>query len=49
MKLAKAGYYGGNPDAVLEAPLNTVLAIIQYENFTRDVESAFRDLNQGES
>lgn len=45
MKLAKAGYYGGDPDKILSAPLATVLSIMHYEDFTHDVERAYRELN----
>jgi hypothetical protein len=46
MKLAKIGYYGGAPDAVLAAPLDTVLQIIQYEIFENQLEKAYYDLNK---
>jgi len=45
IRLAKAGYYGGDPDAVKKSPLDTVLAIIQYENFEADLQKAYKELN----
>jgi hypothetical protein len=43
--LAKAGYYGGNPELIKAAPLDIVLNIICYEGFTQDLQAAYRDLN----
>ena len=39
-KLARAGYWGGDPGAVKRAPLDEVLAIDDYETFCGDFESA---------
>jgi hypothetical protein len=47
MRLAKAGYLGGDPDAVLAAPVSTVLKILHYEAFESDYERAYTDLNSG--
>lgn len=39
------GYYGGNPDYVKNAPVNTVLCILGYERFEEDYKETFRELN----
>lgn len=46
MRLAKAGYYGGNPSEVLSAPLDIVLQLIQYEIFENQLEKAYYELNK---
>lgn len=46
IRLAKAGYYGGSPENVKRAPLDTVLNIIVYENFDADLKTAYKDLNK---
>jgi hypothetical protein len=45
IQLAKLGYYGGNPESVRKAPLDVVLQILNYENFTHDLQAAYKDLN----
>lgn len=44
IKLAKIGYYSGNPELILEAPVNMVLAILNYEMFDIDLENAYNDI-----
>jgi hypothetical protein len=46
IKLAKAGFYGGNPQAVLRAPVNIVMNIINYEAFEGDYEAEYRAIVQ---
>lgn len=46
VKLAKAGYYGGDPQAVLRAPADIVLAALQYEAFSSDYERTYMELNK---
>ena len=36
IKVAKLGYYGGNPDKVREAPVTTILDVLHYETFEAD-------------
>ena len=45
VKLAKLGYYGGNPELIRQAPLTMVMDIINYENFASDLQAAYRGLN----
>jgi len=44
--LAKSGYFGGNPETVLNAPVDIVLNAFQYEIFSRDYENAIIELNK---
>jgi hypothetical protein len=46
MRLAKAGYYGGDPVKVLHAPVNVVIDILNYERFESEYEKAFELLNK---
>jgi len=39
-KLARAGYWGGDPGAIKRAPLDEVLAVAEYEDFCGDFEAA---------
>lgn len=47
VKLAKQGYYGGDPDKVGKAPVTTVLNILCYETFEADYKLASKELNDG--
>jgi hypothetical protein len=40
LKLARAGYWGGDPGAVLRAPLDEVMAAVEYEDFCQEYEAA---------
>jgi len=40
IRLAKAGYYGGSPEAILNAPVDIVMHLIHYEQFEIDIEYA---------
>jgi hypothetical protein len=44
VKLAKLGYYGGDPDKVMQAPVNTVMKILHYEVFENDLMQAYSEL-----
>lgn len=46
LRLAKAGYWGGDPGAVKRAPVDEVVAAYQWETFTMDYERAFVELNR---
>ena len=45
IRLAKLGYYGGDPDAVLAAPFDKVQNILCYEKFEADYEREYAALN----
>jgi hypothetical protein len=50
VKLAKLGYYGGNPDSILNAPIDIVVNILHYEQYEQDYEGAYIELNaEGDS
>lgn len=48
LRLAKAGYWGGEPGRVLRAPTDEVIAAMQYENFCGDFERASYEMNKGD-
>lgn len=43
MKIAKLGYYGGNPEAVMNAPADIVVSILNYESFDIDVQGYYTE------
>lgn len=45
MRLAKAGFYGGDPENVLNARADIVMQTYHYENFTRELDATFTELN----
>ncbi|MGO8695999.1 MAG: hypothetical protein ACLQMF_20235 [Rectinemataceae bacterium] len=47
LRLAKAGYYGGDPERALEARVDHVLAAIEFERFVADYELVNYELNKG--
>ena len=49
LRLAKAGYWQGDPGRILKAPADEVIGVLQYENFCSDYERAVIDLNKAES
>lgn len=46
LTLAKAGYYQGDPEKILNARIDLVLQTYNYEMFTRDLETTFSELNK---
>ena len=46
LRVARAGYYGGNPAFVRQAPADDVLSILSYENFLNDYELTEHELNK---
>ena len=44
--LAKSGYFGGNPQIVLNTPVDIVLQTYQYEMFTRKFEETCHEMNK---
>lgn len=45
-RLAKSGYYSGNPEQIMSARSDVVMHIIHYEIFDSDLNSAYRELNK---
>lgn len=48
LKLAKAGYYGGDPEAVLNGRVDLVIKAAQYEGFLQEYEETFMMINRKE-
>ncbi len=46
MRLASAGWFGGDPEKVLQAPVDIVLAAAQYQIFKADYEEVYMELNR---
>lgn len=47
LRISKAGYYGGDPEKVLNARIDHVLSILEYEAFNNDYEKVYVELNKG--
>jgi hypothetical protein len=45
IRLAKAGYYNGNPDDVLNAPCDMVYSVLKYENEEHKYLECDRSIN----
>ena len=45
IRLAKAGYFGGNPEAVMNGRVDIVEDVLAYEKFELDYEKAYIALN----
>ena len=48
LKLAKAGYCGGDPERIFQMRVDIVMAALHYEAFRADYERAFYELNREE-
>ena len=46
LRLARAGYWGGDPGRVKRAPVGDVMAAMEYENFCIDYEAASFELQK---
>ncbi len=46
MRLAKQGYFGGDPQKILDAPIDIVLDIMHYEAFESDYMQVYDELNK---
>ena len=49
LRLAKVGWMNGNPRAIMNADITTVLDMIHYESFESDYTSAYEELNRENS
>ena len=45
LRLAKGGYWGGDPEQVLRAPADQVVLAMHYEDFTVKYENEMHRLN----
>lgn len=46
LRLAKGGWWGGDPGKILLAPADEVLNAVEYEQFKADFENAVIELNK---
>jgi hypothetical protein len=46
LRLAKAGYYGGDPGRVKSAPVGDVLNALAYEGFIGEYEAVEYEMNK---
>jgi hypothetical protein len=46
LSLAKAGYYSGDPEKVLQARVDIVLSLMQYESFRNDYQEVEYFINK---
>ena len=46
LKVAKAGYYNGDPDKVLQSRVDHVLMILDYEKFSYDYQDVYDEINK---
>lgn len=49
LRLAKGGWWGGDPDAVLGAPADRVMLAVQYEGFTANYETEMYNIAKREA
>lgn len=49
IKLAKLGYYQGDPEQVLNAKVDTIISIMEYEKFVYDYELTYLELNKNDN
>ena len=43
--IAKQGYFGGDPDRVAQAPVTSVVSVLNYIKFETDYKETYRGLN----
>lgn len=48
LRIAKAGFYQGDPEKVLNGRVDYVLATLEYNKFLSDYEDVFIELNKKE-
>jgi hypothetical protein len=46
LRLAKAGYAGGDPEKVMQMQVGWVMATVQFEKFCADYERKYIELNR---
>lgn len=46
IRLAKEGFMGGNPVAILRSPVDVVLAMLEFSGFLIDYQDAYREMNR---
>ena len=48
IRLAKSGFCGGDPEAILHKRTDVVIGMMEYLNFTSDYEDTWAELNRKE-
>ena len=48
LRLAKNGWWGGDPDKILGAPADSVMKAVHYEDFKGEYEAELMRLNKPE-
>jgi len=46
IKIAKLGYFNGNPELVLQAPCDVVIQILKFEAMENKYNECYRSLNE---
>jgi hypothetical protein len=46
LKIAEAGFYGGDPQRVLDAPVDMILNILRFREFQADYDKMFQAMNE---
>ncbi len=46
LRIAREGFWGGNPDQVSQAPTNLVLDVLEFINFQTEYEETAAELNK---
>lgn len=46
LRLAKGGWWNGDPGLIMKAPCDEVMAALRYEGFLSEYEGAVVDLNR---
>ncbi len=46
LRIAKFGYYGGDPEKVLQAKVDHVLLILDYEKYNDDYQDVYGEINK---
>jgi hypothetical protein len=49
MRLAKEGYWSGDPERIYQAPVDVVMKTIWFEDFSIEFENAVNELNKSEN
>lgn len=48
MRLAKAGWLGGDPERIVNAPVDAVQRMLEYEFFEAEYQDRYLELNKPE-
>lgn len=48
LRIAKAGYYGGDPEKVLKARVDMVIQVMDFEDFGSDYLNVYYEINKNQ-